>query len=135
MNTSDDDSSYTDDGDDDNYTDDDKDVNTDCDNDGNTDDDDDDSYTDDDDNDSVNSDDDDQNDNSTGNHNDNDDSTKCTIEKHYCLHTFMESCTFLRQVEIINVGFHSVLRKGWTTSRPPPERFVVDNNILRFVKK
>lgn len=53
-----------------------------------------------------------------------DDNWQCTLEKHHCLQTMMESCTFLRQIEIISVGFHSVLRKGWVINRPPPERFV-----------
>ena len=46
-----------------------------------------------------------------------------------CLKTFINSCTFLHQIEIINVGFHSVLRKGWMISRPPPERYVATFSI------
>jgi len=59
-------------------------------------------------------------DNSACNHGDN--SVCHTIEKHHSLQTFMVSGIFLRQVEIVSVGFHSVLRKGWSSSRPPPER-------------
>lgn len=53
-----------------------------------------------------------------------DDDDDYDMQKPHCLQTLMEMCTFLRQIEIISVGFHSVLRKGWLTNRPPPERLV-----------
>jgi hypothetical protein len=44
------------------------------------------------------------------------------IEECHCLQSFIFSCSFLLQIEIIGVGFNSVLRKGLPISRPPPER-------------